>query len=257
MTSAAAAGDTGPTGILSEEAFKALHVHREDAPPPARGTEMKLSDGTRAYLSLPKGDGPHPGLIVIHEWWGLNDNIRHWADRLAADGYAAVAVDMYGGQVATQPNDAMTYMKAVKADAAKTTLLAADRFLRNDPRVKAPTVGSIGWCFGGGWSLQAALNMPALDAAVIYYGRLVTDADKLKPIQAKVLGVFGNLDRGIPPASVDAFEKAMTDAGRDVKILRYEANHAFANPSSGRYDEASAKAAFAEVRTFLAATLKK
>lgn len=246
----------GLTGILSEEAFKALHVHRTDAPPAAKGTEVTLSDGTKAYLSLPPGAGPHPGLVVIHEWWGLNDNIRHWADRLAADGYAAVAVDMYGGQVATKPDDAMKYMKSVDGAAGIKTLQAAADLLRTDPRIKAPKLGTIGWCFGGGWSLRAALNMPNLDAAVIYYGRLVTDAAQLKAINAEVLGIFGNLDRGIPPASVDAFDKAMSEAGRSLKVLRFDANHAFANPSSGRYDQSSAEKAFAAVRTFFAANLR-
>ena len=159
---------------------------------------------------------------------------------------------MYGGQVATKPDDAMKYMKAVDADKGKATLFAARDFLRNDPRINAPKLASIGWCFGGGWSLQAALNLPKLDAAVIYYGRLVTDSDVLKGINANVLGVFGNLDRGIPPESVDAFEAAMKTAGRSLKVLRYDANHAFANPSSGRYDQASATKAFAEVQAFLA-----
>ncbi|MEL7369498.1 MAG: dienelactone hydrolase family protein [Myxococcota bacterium] len=253
---ASAPAEMGLTGILGEEAFKALHVLRTDLPPRARGKDMKLSDGSAAYLSLPAGDGPHPGVIVIHEWWGLNDNIRHWADRLAADGYAALAVDLYAGRVATVPNDAMTFMKSVKADEAKATLMAAYKMLTTDDRIKAPKVGSIGWCFGGGWSLQAALNMPALDAAVIYYGRLVTDAKALGAINAKALGIFGNLDKGIPPASVDAFEAAMKTAGRDLKVLRFDANHAFANPSSGRYDQPSAEKAFAAVRTFFSANLK-
>ncbi len=252
----AKADEMGMTGVLSEEAFAALHALRTDGAPSPRGQAVALSDGSAAYLSLPAGDGPHPAVIVIHEWWGLNDHIRHWADRLAADGYAALAVDLYGGRVATAREDALAYMKSVDQTKGRATLVAARDFLRTDQRVRAASIGSIGWCFGGGWSLQAALTMSDLDAAVIYYGRLVTDPDALSKIEAKVLGVFGNLDRGIPPSAVDAFEKAMTEAGRDLKVLRYDANHAFANPSSARYDKAAATEAFTEVRAFLAAHLK-
>ena len=98
--------------------------------------------------------------------------------------------------------------------------------------------------------------MANLTAAVIYYGRLINDPDALAPIRAEILGVFGNQDRGIPPAAVDEFEKAMATAGKSLKVLRFDAKHAFANPSSARYDQAAAERAFGEVRAFLAAQLK-
>ena len=140
----AAPGDTGLTGILSEEGFKALHqLSTEKAPKPA-GVMIDLA-GSKAYLSLPAGaKAPLPGVIVIHEWWGLNDNIKHWSDRLAADGYAALAVDLYGGKVATTPDEAMAAMKLVKDDEAFKVLLAAREFLAKDERVHAPRVASIG-----------------------------------------------------------------------------------------------------------------
>ena len=143
------------------------------------------------------------------------------------------------------------YYTQAERPAAEATLKAGHRFLATDPRVMATHQGSIGWCFGGGWSLQLALAEPALDAAVVYYGRLVTDVAALRKIHAPVLGVFGERDRGIPKESVDAFAAAMTEAGRDLRVLRYDAEHAFANPSSARYDQASASAAWAEVRQFL------
>ena len=253
---ASVAQSAGLTGVLSEEAFAALHALRTDAAPRLAGAQVTLSDGTSAYLSVPPGDGPHPGVIVIHEWWGLNDHIRHWADRLAADGYAALAVDLYRGRVATAREDALKYMKSVDQAQGRATIQAARDFLKSDPRARASRVGAIGWCFGGGWSLQAALTLPDLKAAVIYYGRLVTDSAALSQINANVLGVFGNHDRGIPPSAVDAFEKAMADAGRSLRVLRFEANHAFANPSSARYDATSAEKAFGAVRAFLASNLK-
>ena len=116
-------------------------------------------------------------------------------------------------------------------------------------RVKATRRACIGWCFGGGWSLQLALHEPKLDAAVIYYGRLVDDVEQLRGIRAPVLGIFGDKDRGIPPTAVDAFAKAMEQAGRDCRIVSYDADHAFANPSGANYDQANATKAWTEVRT--------
>src|SRR5689334_22990665 len=101
------------TGPLSEEEFKALHALPTENKAVLKGQDMDLN-GTKAYLSLPAGKGPFPGIVVIHEWWGLNDNIKHWSDRLATAGYAALAVDLYGGVVATTPDDAMKAVKAVE-----------------------------------------------------------------------------------------------------------------------------------------------
>ncbi|KYF53935.1 dienelactone hydrolase, partial [Sorangium cellulosum] len=245
-----------PTGLLSEEDFKALHQLRSDRAPPARGQSVEVA-GTQAYLSLPKdAKAPIPGVVVIHEWWGLNEHIKHWTDRLAEDGYAALAVDLYGGKVATTPDDAMAAMKAVDEAKGIETVRAAHRFLTTDARVSAPRTGSIGWCFGGAWSLKLAMNEPELDAAVLYYGRLVTDPAKLQAIKAPVLGVFGNRDEGIPPQVVNDFDKALHEAGVEHEVLRYDADHAFANPSGERYDTKAAADAWEKVRRFLAAKLK-
>ena len=242
--------DPGWTGVLDEASFAALHELNEEEAPPARGDLIELGDA-RAYLSLPDGDGPHPGVVVIHEWWGLNDHIRHWTDRLAADGYAALAVDLYGGVVATTREEAMGAMRSVDEEAATATLLAAHRFLKDDPRIRASKRASIGWCFGGGWSLKLSMAAPELDAAVVYYGRLVTDVDALRPIEAPLLGVFGERDRGIPPESVHAFEAAMKEAENEVTVHLFDAEHAFANPSSARYDAENAAAAWKVTRAFL------
>lgn len=187
---------------------------------------------------------------------GLNDHIRHWADRLAADGYAALAVDLYEGKVATTRDEAMEAMRAVDREKAVERLTAAHAFLKKDDRVKASKRASIGWCFGGGYSLQLAISAPDLDAAVIYYGRLVTDTEMLAPIKAHLLGVFGNRDTGIPPTAVDDFEKALKEAKVEATILRYDAEHAFANPSSARYDTKSAEDAWTKVRSFLKKRLR-
>jgi len=253
---ASASSYSSLTGVLSEEGFKKLHQLKTDAEPPRKGTMIKIA-GTRAYLSLPaNAKPPLPAVVVIHEWWGLNQHIEHWADRLAADGYAAVAVDLYGGKVATTPDEAMKLMKAVDATRARTTLVAAYHFLKTDPRVTASHLGSIGWCFGGGWSLQLALAEPKLDADVIYYGHVPTDPGKLTPLHAPVLAFFGNKDKSIPPAHVDAFEHALAKLHVTHTVQRYDAQHAFANPSGARYNEKAAADAWKHVRAFLDKYLK-
>jgi len=247
----------GWTGVLSEAEFAALHELREGGGAAPRGELVRLPSGARAYLSLPEGaSAPLPAVLVIHEWWGLNAHIERWADRLAADGYAALAVDLYGGKVASTPDEALAQMKAVDPAVAAATLAEAHAFLASDPRVRATRRGVIGWCFGGGWSLLHAIATPDLDAAVIYYGRLVDDPAKLAAIRAPLLGVFGDRDQGIPPAAVTAFEWALRDAGKSIELHRYPADHAFANPSSARYDAAAAESAWTHVRRFLARELK-
>lgn len=246
----------GLTGVLSEEEFKKLHTLNTDAAPPLHGQTVALSS-SKAYLSLPQGAKPPlPAVVVIHEWWGLNDHIEHWADRLAQDGYAALAVDLYAGKVATTQDQAMDAMKAVNADNAKKVLLDGYGFLAKDARVKAQRRGVIGWCFGGKWSLELALAAPDINAAVVYYGHVTTDAKELEKLKAPLLGIFGNQDQGIPPSMVDAFEASLKEDKVNYRILRYDAVHAFANPSNPRYDQKSAEAAWIEVRKFLATNLK-
>jgi carboxymethylenebutenolidase len=246
----------GLTGVLDEDAFKALHELKADAAPAPKGEEIELA-GAKAYLSLPEdAAGPLPAVIVIHEWWGLNQHIKYWADRLAADGYAALAVDLYAGEVAETPEDAMKLMKGVDEARGLEIIKAAHAHLASDERIKASKRGVIGWCFGGGWSLQTAINVTELDAAIIYYGRLVEDEKQLSTIEAPLMGVFGNQDQGIPVEAVDGFEAAVKKAGKDIEVHRYDANHAFANPSSARYDHESATQAWEKTQAFFAEHLK-
>lgn len=240
-------------GSLSEAEFKALHVLEGGTVPPLLGETVALPDGTSAYRSAPPGaTAATPAVLVVHEWWGLNDHIKHYADRLAGDGYIALAVDLYGGVIAADPDAAMATMKAVDAAAARATLEAGVQSLRT-PEDRG--IGVIGWCFGGGWALQTAMSTPDLDAAVVYYGKVETDPAALAGLNAPLLGVFANDDDGIPVATVDAFEAALKEAGKDATVHRYDARHAFANPSNADYDEEKAGDAWAKVSAFLAVHL--
>lgn len=213
-------------------------------------------DALRGYLATPDGEvTDRPGVLVIHEWWGLNDNIRKMTRKLAAEGYAALAVDLYGGEVADEPDAAMKLVRSVDEARAEANLRQAHQWLTEHG---ATTTASIGWCFGGGWSLRTALLLPeSLDAAVIYYGRPVTDHDRLAALQMPVLGHFGAEDDSIPPKDARAFEAALSKAGVAHNIHIYDdAGHAFANPSGQRYVEAAAAKAWERTRDFLAEHLQ-
>jgi carboxymethylenebutenolidase len=211
------------------------------------------------YLAYPaSAEGGLPAVLVFHEWWGLNDNIRSMADQLAGQGYVALAADLYGGQAAAQPEAARALMEqALKdKDAMGQNLRQAHAYLKE--QIKATRVGTIGWCFGGGVSLQAALAVPdGVDATVIYYGHVGGDAEALKPLKAPVLGIFGGADQGIPVESVKAFEAALKGLGKPVTIHIYDgAGHAFANPSGGNYKADAAADAWQKSLAFLAEHLK-
>ena len=240
-------------GAVSEADFEALHELKAEDAPPLRGKMIEL-DGAAAYLSLPEvAAAPAPGVVVIHEWWGLNQHIKHWADRLAALGYAAVAPDLYGGQVATTPDRAAELMKSVDAEQAISILESAHGYLRSADEVRAPKVASIGWCFGGGQSLRLAIADPKLDAAVVYYGFPVLEAQKLDAIEADLLLIYANEDQSIPPDRVDELASLLDEVGAAYELHRYDAHHAFANPSSGRYSAEAARDAWTKVQAFLQA----
>jgi carboxymethylenebutenolidase len=134
---------------------------------------------------------------------------------------------------------------------AAKVISAAIELVGTDPRILATRRAVIGWCFGGGWSLQTALAHPELDAAIIYYGQLVDDPEKLRAIKGRILGIFGSRDKGIPPADVDKFEAALKTAGVRAEIRRYDADHAFANPSNPHYAEQAASDAWSHVLALL------
>lgn len=209
--------------------------------------------GAHGYVARPVG-APRAGLIVIHEWWGLNEHIRELSDLLAAEGYVALAVDLHEGAVAADAGEARELATAAMNDPGRVdaNLRAAFRWLREEGDVER--IGSIGWCFGGAMSLRAAMLLPQeIDAAVIYYGRLVTEKERLAPLEMPILGIFGGRDQGIPVESVREFERALQSLGKTAEIVIYDdAEHAFLNPSGSRYAPEAAADAWRRTIEFLA-----
>jgi carboxymethylenebutenolidase len=212
----------------------------------------------QALLYLPQGAGPHPALIVIHEWWGLNDWIKQEAAGYAAKGYVALAVDLYRGKVATTPDLAHELSRGLPQDQGVRDLNAAFTYLQGRKDVARDRIGAVGWCMGGGYALQLAIAAPALKAVAINYGSLATDKNALAQIHAAVLGNFGGQDHGIPPEAVHAFEAAMQSVGKPVDVKIYpQAGHAFQNPNNqAGYRADDAADALARVDRFLAEKLK-
>jgi len=227
--------------------------------------DVRLNHGTRlsfpsspgdamAYLSLPEGKGKHPAVIVIQEWWGMNDWVMQQADKLAKQGYVALAVDLYRGKATADPAVAHELMRGMPEDRALADLKAGFNYLAARPDVDASRIGSIGWCMGGGYSLSLAIAEPRLAAAVINYGRLVTDPATIAKIKAPLLGNFGGDDRGITPADVNAFSKALQAAGRSGDMKVYEgAGHGFMNANNtAGYNETATRDAQSRIDTFFA-----
>ena len=207
----------------------------------------------RGYFARPADNQKHPGLILIHEWWGLNDNIRGNAKRFAKLGYAALAVDLYDGKSAVTPGEARKLATHVRGnmDEAFKNLKSAFSFIKSHPNVNAERVASIGWCFGGGWSYQIAKNNLGAKASIIYYGRF-NPKDDLSKMRATILGQFGAKDRGIKVDTVHEFQAKLKTLGGDHEIYIYEnAGHAFANEGGSRYNKEAAELAWKRTTAFL------
>jgi carboxymethylenebutenolidase len=225
-----------------------------------KSVTYKSGDETvQGILYTPAGKAPFPAIIVIHEYWGLNDWVKEQASKLSDQGYVTLAIDLYRGKVATTPDVAHEIMRGVPEDRAKRDLHAAFEFLASQPNVRKDRIGSIGWCMGGGYSLDVALQEPALAADVINYGHLATDPEALKKINAPILGSFGGQDHGITPDDVHKFEATLKQLGKQVDVKIYDdAGHAFENPNNkDGYRAADAADAWKRTVDFLAMTLKK
>ncbi len=213
----------------------------------------------QALLYLPSTPGPHPAIIVIHEWWGLNDWIKQEAAGHAAKGYVALAVDLYRGKVAADAETAHELSRGLPQDQGVGDLVAGFRYLAARKDVERSRIGAVGWCMGGGYALQLAIAEPALKAVAVNYGALATDPSALGKIHAAVLGNFGGQDKGIPPEAVESFESALRKLGKpaDVKIYP-DAGHAFENPNNqAGYRAQDAADALGRIDRFFAGALKK
>ena len=198
-----------------------------------------------------------PGLIVIHEWWGLNDNIRTATRRLAGEGYRALAVDLYGGASAETPDAARDLMQSAMSnqDQLLVNLEQAHTYLRDE--TGAPSVAVMGWCFGGGMTLKAAVNEPTrLDGAIVYYGSPSgISREDLEPVDFPMIGFFGENDQAIAVDAVRDLEQTLADLEKDAEFHYYDAGHAFANPSGRNYDAEAAEDAWEKTTAFLQETL--
>ncbi len=228
----------------------------------AEGKQVTYKSGDEnvsGMLYQPTGKGPFPAIVVIHEWWGLNDWVKEQASKLADQGYVTLAIDLYRGKVATTADEAHELMRGVPNDRSTKDLLAAASYLRGQKNVNSKKVGSIGWCMGGGYSLDLAINDPQLAAAVINYGHLASEPDTLKKINAPILGLFGGKDRGIPAEDVQKFADQLKKLGKSVEVKIYpDAGHAFENPNNKQgYRADDAADAWDRTVKFFAQTLKK
>ena len=181
-----------------------------------------------------------PAVIMIHEWWGLNEDIKNQADILAREGYVVLAVDLYQGEVATTSDRSRELASSVRNNSASAidNLQSAVNYVKSLQIVDGNRIASLGWCFGGDWSLQLAVNSSEdpLAATIVYYGRPLTDTSSLSGISWPVLGIFGDQDQAIPVESVKQFAAALNATGVTNDIYLYEGvGHAFANPSGDNY----------------------
>ena len=259
----------------ADYARRMAQEHKSDRPSPTPATQQQGQGApirsqtvqyatingkpVNGYLAYPAdAEGGLPAVLVFHEWWGLNDNIKAMANQLAMQGYAALAADLYGGHVAEQPDAARALMERALAEPEpmRQNLRQAHAYLKE--QIKATRVGTIGWCFGGGVSLKAGLQLgDQIDAVVVYYGHVGDDPKELQALKAPLLGLFGGADQGIPADSVRAFESALKTLGKSAEIHIYEgAAHAFANPSGGNYKADAAADAWQKSLVFLAEHLK-
>jgi carboxymethylenebutenolidase len=232
---------------------------------PILAADVKTSDVTftsgkeqvKGFLAVPEGKGPFPAIVVIQEWWGLNDWVKDQAKRLAKEGYVTLAPDLYRGKVATDMQTASKLLKGLPQDRAIRDLKGATDYLAKHDKVNKDKIGVIGWCMGGGYALQLALNDKRIVACTICYGRVVTTPKQVEPLNAAICGIFGTKDQGIPIDTVRKFKAALEKAGKKVdSINEYPAGHGFMREKNPSYNEKATKEAWHVIDQFFAKTLK-
>lgn len=239
--------------LSNDAAFVAKH----DDPQPFRYDEQKgemitfaASDGKDAQAySIKNENKTNKYLIVFHEWWGLNDYIKQISDKLFSDlgTVHVIAVDLYDGKIAANKKEAQIYMQELKDERAKAIMQGLKNKLGADAEI-----ATIGWCMGGGMSMQASLLFAGeAKACVIYYGMPEADVEKLKNLQANVLFIQAVQDKWINDEVVKTFETNMKTADKKLEVMRYDADHAFANPSNPKHNAEAAKDAYEHVLKFL------
>ena len=231
---------------------------KSDAKPEIETETITLGSGEHkfsAYTAIPKSAKPGPAIILIHEWWGLNDWVKQQADRFAAKGYVAIAPDLYHGEVAEDGEHAHELMRGLADERAIADMKSAFDYLATHKSVDKKRIGIIGWCMGGGLALKLAIAEPKLACTVMCYGRPVIDVDQLKKIKGPLLGIWGATDRGI---EVPPFEKALKEAGvKATHHIYLGAGHAFLNETNKRgYNADQAKKGWAEIDGFFTANLR-
>ncbi len=213
---------------------------------------VKLS----CYMARQVQYEPMPGLLLVHEWWGLNDWVKKQADRYAAEGYVVLAVDLYRGEVAKDAEHAHELMRGLSDDRALADLRAAFTYLHEHNATRGQAVGVMGWCMGGGYALRLAIAEPKVACTVICYGKPVTDVEQLRRIKGPILGIWGARDRGI---EVQPFKQALDKAGiMSTHRVYPHVGHAFLNETNkDSFKEDQAVKAWEEIDRFLTKELKK
>ncbi len=244
--------------FTTQESFRNAHsMSRDLGDVSFKGTEITFDvangkQGKGYYVASKKKSNKY--IFIFHEWWGLNDYVRNESDRLSKElgNVNVIALDLYDGKVGTTREEAGKLMKACDPKRAASIIQGALAYVGKDA-----VIATIGWCFGGGWSLQAALQLhQQAKACVMYYGMPVKDVDRLASLNCDVLGIFGEKDKWINPEVVANFEDHMQEAKKNLEVKMYKADHAFANPSSDRYNEKDAKEANKVALAFLKQHLK-
>ncbi|PZC42600.1 MAG: carboxymethylenebutenolidase [Chloroflexi bacterium] len=220
--------------------------------------EFKANGGTATgYLARPVEGGRHPAVVVIQEWWGLNDNIRDIANRIAAEGYVALAPDLYHGNVTAEPDEAQKLMMALQQDKAVVDMNGAVSALQARDDVEAAKIGVTGFCLGGGLALLLAMKNPAVTAAAPFYGVPMGDLAEVSNIQGGVLGLYAGQDGFVTGDYVEQVRSALAGAGVSHEIHTYaEADHAFFNDTSEAYKADDAGDAWERLKQFLALQLR-